>query len=75
MGSILRDASGCSRELKLGIEKQILCQKCCCYIISKTGKKIMAYFRKVVLLMKIINDRGKITNKKNPNLERSSKNS
>ena len=37
--SILRDASGCPRELKLGIEKQILCQKYYCYIINKTDKK------------------------------------
>ena len=40
MVSILRDASGCRRELKLGIEKQILCQKYYCYIINKTGKKL-----------------------------------
>ena len=38
--SILTDASGCRRELKLGIEKQILCQKYYCYIINKTGKKL-----------------------------------
>ena len=38
MVSILRDASGCRRELKLGIEKQILCQKYYCFIINKTGK-------------------------------------
>ena len=38
--SILRGASGCRRELKRGIEKQILCQKCNCYIINKTGKKL-----------------------------------
>ena len=40
MVSILTDASGCRRELKLGIEKQILCQKCYCYIINKTAKKL-----------------------------------
>ena len=40
MGSIFRDVSGCRRELKLGIEKQILCQKYYCYIINKTGKKL-----------------------------------
>ena len=40
MVSILRDASGCSGELKLEIEKQILCQKYYCYIINETGKKL-----------------------------------
>ena len=40
MVSILRDASGCHRKIKLRIEKQILCQKYYCYIISKTGKKL-----------------------------------
>ena len=40
MVSIFRDVSGCRRELKLGIEKQILCQKYYCYIINKTGKKL-----------------------------------
>ena len=40
MVSILRDASGCRRKIKLRIEKQILCQKYYCYIISKTGKKL-----------------------------------
>ena len=40
MVSILRDASGCHRELKLGIEIQILCQKYYCYIINKTCKKL-----------------------------------
>ena len=38
--SILRDASRCRRGLKLGIKKQILCQKCFCYIINKAGKKL-----------------------------------
>ena len=37
---ILSDASGYCRELKLGIEKKIFYQKCYCYIINKTGKKI-----------------------------------
>ena len=40
MFSILRDASGCRRELKLGIEKQMLCQKYFYYIINKTGKNL-----------------------------------
>ena len=39
MASILRDASGFHRELKLGIEKQILRQKYYYYNINKTGKK------------------------------------
>ena len=47
MVSILRDASGCCRKIKLRIQKQIFCQKYYCY-------KIMAYFRKVVLLMQIM---------------------
>ena len=38
--SILRDVRGCPRELKLGIEKQILCQKYYRYIINKTGNKL-----------------------------------
>ena len=40
MVSILRYASGCHRELRLGIEKQILCQKYYCYIINNAGKKL-----------------------------------
>ena len=40
MVSILRDTSWCRRKIKLRIEKQILCQKYYCYIISKTGKKL-----------------------------------
>ena len=36
MVSILRDGRGCGRELKLGIEKQILCQEYYCYTINKT---------------------------------------
>ena len=40
MVSILRDSSGCRRELKLGFKKQILCEKCYCYIINETGKKL-----------------------------------
>ena len=40
MVSILRYASGCHRELRLGIEKQILGQKYYCYIINNAGKKL-----------------------------------
>ena len=40
MVSILRDSTGCCRELKLGLEKQTLCQKFYCYIINKTDKKL-----------------------------------
>ena len=39
MVSILRDATGCRRELKLEIEKQFLCQKYYYYLINKTGQK------------------------------------
>ena len=44
---ILRDASECRRELKTGIEKQILCQKYYCYIINKTGKKLWLNYVKL----------------------------
>ena len=40
MVSILRYANGCHRELRIGIEKEILCQKYYCYIINNTGKKL-----------------------------------
>ena len=40
MISILRDAIVSCRELKLGIERQILAQKYYCYIINKVGKKL-----------------------------------
>ena len=47
MVSILRGASGCSRKLNLGIEKQMLCQKYYCCIINKTGKKLWLTFAKL----------------------------
>ena len=40
MVSLLRYANGCHRELRIGIEKEILCQKYYCYIINNTGKKL-----------------------------------
>ena len=39
-GLDIERCNGCRRELKPGNEKQILCQKCYCYITNKTGKKL-----------------------------------
>ena len=54
MVSILRDATGCRRELKIEIEKQFLCQKILLLPYKENWSKMMAYFRKVVLLMQIM---------------------